>query len=163
MASGLAHDARDRRPASWAAVIGVMGVVLATVLGGYAYVRSGVQTAPDPEDTVDAYVRALSEADCTALAELSTAGHFDRTYCPGPTVDSELEKYALDVVAVDSRERTEDTASLLADVTVTYRRDGTFFTTEVAYWLVRDGDRWLVDEGRDPRPLIGDRSVRPRS
>lgn len=163
MASGLDHDVRDRRPASWAAVIGVVGVVLATVLGGYAYVRSGVRTAIDPEETVEAYVRALSEADCTALADLSTAGQFDRTYCPAPTVDSELEKYALDVVAVESRERTEDSTVLLADVTVTYRGNGRFFTTAVAYRLVRDGGRWLVDEGRDPRPLIGDRSVRSRS
>lgn len=160
MTSGQAGDLRERHPASWVAVLGVVGVVLATVLGGYAYIRSGSQPALDPEATVESYVQALSEADCTTLAELSTADHFDRTYCPPPTVDSELGKYALDVVGVESQQRTDDTASLLADVTVTYRRDGRYFTTAVAYQLVLDGDRWLVDGGRDPRPLIGDRSVR---
>ena len=159
----VVEDRRSGGPASWVAVLTVVAVVLLTVIGGYAYVEFARRPSLNTMATVRAYVEAQSESDCDALANLSTDDHFDGVYCPPPDVRGELEEYALEVAAMDVRRETSDTATLLADVTVTLRRDGTSFTTEVVYTLVRDGDRWLVDEGRDPRPLLGDREVTPES
>ena len=159
----MVEDRRSGGPASWAVVLGVIAVVLVTVIGGYAYVESAGRPSLNTMATVRAYVDAQSESDCEALAELSTVDHFDGVYCPPAGVNGELEEYALDVATMDVRRETSDTATLLADVTVTLRRDGTSFTTEVVYTLVRDGDRWLVDEAEDPRPLLGDREVMPES
>jgi len=150
----VVEDRGSGGPASWAAILAVVATVLVTVLGGYAYVASTRRPALDTEETVRAYVEAQSESDCDALAELSTAEHFDDVYCPSPEVNGELEEYALEVTSVDVRRETSATVALLADVAVTLRRDGTSFTTEVAYTLVRDGGRWQVDVGRDPRPLL---------
>lgn len=155
MASGV-DDQRERPSAGWAAILAVVGVVLLTVVGGYLYVRSVLRQPLDPGATVRAYVQALSQSDCAGLAELSTTNHWNDIDCPPPYARGD---YGLAVSQVDVGEQTPTTVSLLADVTVKYLPDGSYFTTAVAYSLVRDGDHWLVDEGRDPRPT-GDRSVR---
>ena len=159
----MVEDRRSGGPASWVAVVAVVAVVLVTVMGGYAYVEFARRPSLNTMATVRAYVEAQSESDCDELADLSTPEHFDGVYCPPPHVSGELEEYALEVAAIDVRRETSDTATLQADVTVTLRRDGRSFSTEVVYRLVRDGDRWRVDEARDPRPLLGDREVTPAS
>jgi len=157
----VVEDRRSHGPASWAAILAVVAVVLLTVIGGSVYVQSAQRPNLSPEETVRAYVEAQSESDCDELAQLSTDEHFDGTYCPPPDVRGDLDEYALEVASVDVRRETSDTVALLADVTVTLRDEGTSFETPVAYTLIRDGERWYVDEGRDPRPLLpGSRPVR---
>ncbi|MBA2456449.1 MAG: hypothetical protein H0V48_07940, partial [Nocardioidaceae bacterium] len=70
-----------------------------------------------------------------------------------------LDAPQLEVAKVTVREQSDETASVLAEVVV-LGPDGSSFSTAVSYALVRDGDLWLVDSGRDPRPTIGGRSVR---
>jgi len=154
-----ASDLRPGRPASWAAVVAVSGIVALTVLGGYAVVRAGLRPALDPGQTVRAYAAAQSDFDCERLAELATSSHFADVYCPPENERAGLDAPRLEVAKVTVREQSDETASVLAEVVV-LGPDGSSFSTAVSYTLVRDGDLWLVDSGRDPRPTIGGRSVR---
>ncbi len=156
----MPEDLASRRPAGWAVILAVVAVVLLTVVGGYAVVQSSLRPTLDGTQTVRAYVAAQSDADCDQLAALSTADHLASIYCPPSEALDDLGDFTLEVTGVDLRDQSSTTVSLLADVTVTFEPDGSFFTTAVAYTLVREGDRWLVDAGRDPRPLAGSRSVR---
>ena len=124
-------------------ILGAAGVLLVLIVVGLLVLRGGGTDTNDPQSAAESFVAAAKDGDCEAVTAL-TSQHFQDTYgrCEGDVDTAGI--FGSAGVEIDDDVSITDESDDAATGEVDVSAAG--FSLPLQLQLVREGERWLVDD-----------------